>query len=168
MSVRDHLRIRPMVPLAIIVSGLLLVLSPAAAWALPDITIALKNAPSYCVNRKGGGNSAGTSVILYQCSGGNNHWYEDVGTQIYDPNCSSGQCIAFEDYWNTSECFGLSANDTGTLDSCDNEKQLWIANSDNTYRNVFWGQLLITNNDANGSVLSSYPSPILWHQWVGP
>jgi hypothetical protein len=57
MSFRACLRMRSMLPLAIIVGGLISLTQPALASAFPVINIHLTNAPSYCVNRQGGGNS---------------------------------------------------------------------------------------------------------------
>lgn len=169
MALPTHLRMRPLVPLGLVVGGLIFLMSAAPAFALPDVTLSLTNAPSYCVNRQGGNNSHGANVILYACSGGNNHWYEAPAYYINQapPDCAANNCIVFEDYWNTDSCFGISAGETGTLGSCTNLLQFWIAQPGNILRNAYWHQDLITNNAANGATLSINPTPVLWHQWSG-
>ena len=161
-----------MVPLAAMVGGLLFLMMPSPAFASPDITISLTNAPSYCVNRDGGSNARGATVFLYACSGGNDHWYEADAyygiNQAAPPACSVDQCVVFEDYWDTNQCFGLGPNDTGTLGSCTNLLQFWIYEPGHILRNVFLSQDLVTGNDANRSQLTSDPNPIDWHQWTGP
>lgn len=166
MSFPTHLRLRSMLPLGAIVGGLMFLMSAGPAFAFPNITISLTNAPGYCLNRQGGGNSTGTTVFLYACSGGNNHWYE---VPFNDPSslCADTACITFEDYWNTNECFGLGNNNTGTLGPCDSEQQWWIAENGNLLRNVDHAEFLFTPNDSNGSTLSGYPTPVDWHQWTG-
>ncbi|HEY4830912.1 MAG TPA: hypothetical protein VIH85_29365 [Solirubrobacteraceae bacterium] len=168
MSFRAFLRVRSMLPLAIIVGGLISLTQAAPASAFPVINIHLMNAPSYCVNRQGGGNSQGTNVFLYACSAGNVDWYEaqyvDINGNIY----CDGNCWIFEDYWNTSECFALGNNDEGTLEPCGAEQTEWGIDAGNVLRNLSWGQDLFTVNDANRSPLSGNPQPIDWHQWTGP
>jgi hypothetical protein len=172
MSFRAYLTWRSIVLLTVIVGGLFSLTIPKAppVAASPDITIHLTNAPSYCVNRKGGNNSHGATVFLWACSGGQNHWYEANAYYgvVAPPACAANQCIVFEDYWNRNSCFGLGPNDTGTLGSCTNILQFWIYESGNILRNAYWGQDLVTGNDADGSKLVGNPTPIDWHQWSGP
>jgi hypothetical protein len=165
--IRLHLTVRSMMCLAVIVGSLVLLESPPAASAYPDITIYLTNAPSYCVNRQGGGNSTGTTVFLWACSGGNNHWYETPAQTNAFLACAAEQCISFRDYWNFDECFGINDNNRGTLGSCNAEQQMWISGPTTELHNAAWGWMLVTPSDTNGSVLATSTSTAYWHQWSG-
>ena len=140
MSLRTHLTVRSMVPLAVIVGGLFLLMRPAPASASPNITISLTNAPSYCVNREGGSNARGATVFLYACSGGNNHWYE--ADAYYGTSAASVRAPTYS-----------SSGFTNAGTYCETP---------------FWGQDLVTANDANRNELAGDPDPIDWHQWTGP
>lgn len=164
---RLHLTLRSKLCLALTAGTLILLGSAAPAFAYPDVTIYLTNAPSYCLNREGGGNSSGTTVFLYACSGGNNHWYEVPAVNNDWLACMADGCVSFEDYWNTSECLGVNNNYYATLGSCNAEAQVWIDGPTTELHNAAWGYMLVTPNDTNRSPVLLNQTAIDWHQWSG-
>jgi hypothetical protein len=161
-----------LLPLAIAVGTLLSLIAPSAASATP-ITVSLQNARSYCVNRQGGGNSSGTTVFLYACSGGNNNWNE-INSPInnQNPACTFAQCFEIQDPNSGSLCFGINTSGNGTggsLMSCYNTNATWEA-SGTLLDNIFWSQdgWLATPSDSNRSTLYvTCENCGAWHQWHG-
>jgi hypothetical protein len=138
MLLHARFRVRSLLPLAVIVGALIPLLAPAAASATP-VTLSLLNARSYCLNRQGGGNSAGTTVFLYACSGGNNGWTEiNNPLDAQDPRCGLSVCMEFQDPNTGAECFGMNTSGSGgVLQSCYVATAIWTY-SNAQIRPIFW------------------------------
>lgn len=167
---RTRLKMRSVVPLAVVVGALLVLVVPAAASATP-ITISLLNSRSYCINRQGGGNTAGTTVFLYSCSGGNNNWNE-ISSPINNQSayCQLTYCFEIQDPYAGNLCFGLNTSGAGgSLMSCYNSNATWDADG-TLLKDDFWGQegWLATPSDSDRSELYSDCGGCgAWHQWYG-
>jgi hypothetical protein len=152
--------------------------SPASA--APEITICLKNSPSFCVDVKDSRDVSGQPVWLYSRSSANDyHWFEvpvPCGSMSCLPGCDNTSCIAFEDVQKPSLCLAASASEGVDLIPCQlpfggTARAAWINSPATKIRNYFWigANLGVNGPLANKNALFVTPSsggPI-WNQWTG-
>jgi hypothetical protein len=127
----------------------------------PNVTIFLKNSPSFCADIKNDNNHAGATIWLYKCSQSkSDHWYEIDGVDCG----TTGQFICsyfidVQNYGANSVCLGMTGARNVVLQTCGNNgneyltSELWIQDtgSENGWRNYNWGpsgDLAVASNTA--------------------
>jgi len=149
-----------------------------AAPDVPNVTIYLTNASSYCADVKDSVNSAGTAIWLYKCSGGKSeHWYE-----FGDVECGNGGqdiCSYFVDTRNKNVCLGMNGARNVVLQGCGpngagyTTSELWILDTgtERGWRNFGWGPNgdLAVASDKQGDLLFGTDASAgcgCWYHWT--
>jgi hypothetical protein len=149
----------------------------SAAPDVPNVTIYLTNASSYCADVKDSVNSAGTAIWLYKCSGGKSeHWYE-----FGDVECGNGGqdiCSYFVDTRNENVCLGMNGARNVVLQGCGpngagyTTSELWILDTgtERGWRNFGWGPNgdLAVASDKQGDLLFGTDASAgcgCWYHW---
>jgi hypothetical protein len=152
------------------------------AFAAPEITICLTNAPQFCADVQNGSNTSGTPIWLYRPQDGASdyQWLEvpvSCGIIQCVEACAVANCIAFEDAQSPGLCLAESPSQGTELISCQiseggTQRALWIQNGTHL-RNVYSGyDLTVTGPLYDKRYL--YEAPTVgsggneWQQWSGP
>jgi len=118
----------------------------APSIAIPNVTIFLTNASSYCADVKNSVNRSGTTIWLYKCSlGRSEHWFEVDGLEC--GNLGIFVCSVFVDTRNTSVCMSMNGARNVVLAGCGNHgnsyttAEEWIMDTgpEDGWRNFNWG-----------------------------